>query len=92
MASHFPLKKGIALFGDKAEKATTEELQAIHDMGTYEPLDASKLTREEKRDALESLLFITEKRTGELKVENALWVTSNEHSMDTINLLAVPLL
>ena len=48
LAQHFPLKKGIALFGDKAEQATTEELQAIHDMGTYGPLDASKLTRDEK--------------------------------------------
>ena len=62
MASHFFLKKGIALFGDKAEKATTEELQDIHDMGTHEPLDASKLTREGKSDTLESLLFITEKK------------------------------
>ena len=48
----------------------------------YEPLDASKLTREEKHDALESLLFITEKRMGELKAENGLWETSNAHSMD----------
>ena len=67
MASHFPLKKGIALFGDKAGKATEKELQAIHDMGTYEPLDASKLTREEKRGALEFLLFITEERDGQIK-------------------------
>ena len=35
LASHFPLKKGIELFGDRAEKSTTKELQAIHDMGTY---------------------------------------------------------
>ena len=67
MAEHFFLKKGIRLFGDKAEDATTKELPAIHDMGTYEPLDASKLTREEKRDALESLLFVTEKRDGRVK-------------------------
>ena len=67
MASRFSLKNGIALFGDKAGEATIEELQAIHDMGTYEPLDASKLTREEKRDALESLLFITEKKDGQIK-------------------------
>ena len=51
-----------ALFDDKAEQATIEELQAIHDMGTYDPLGASTLTRDEKRDALESLLFITEKK------------------------------
>ena len=67
LAQHFSLKKGIALFGDKTEQATTAELQAIHDMGTYEPLDASKLTRDEKRDALESLLFIIEKRDGRIK-------------------------
>ena len=67
MASHSFLKKRIALFQDKAEKATTEELQAIHGMGTYEPLDASKRTREEKRDALKSLVFVTEKKDGRIK-------------------------
>ena len=36
-------------------------------MGTYEPIDASKLTRDEKRNALESLLFITKKRDGRVK-------------------------
>ena len=36
-------------------------------MGTYEPLVASKLTRDEKRDTLESLLFITEKRARRIK-------------------------
>ena len=50
------------MFGDKAEQATTKELQAIYDMCTYEPLDASKLTRDEKRNALKSLLFMTEKK------------------------------
>ena len=48
MAEHFSLKRGIKLFGSRAEEATTKELRAIHDMGTYEPLDASKLTREDK--------------------------------------------
>ena len=67
MAEHISLKKGIKLSGNRAEEATTEELRAIHDMGTYEPLDASKLTREDKRDALESLLFVTEKRDGKIK-------------------------
>ena len=48
LAQHFSLKKGITLFGNKAEQATTVELQAIRDMGTYEPLDVSKLSRDEK--------------------------------------------
>ena len=92
LAQHFPLKKGIALFGDKAEQATTEELQAIHDMGTYEPLDASKLTRDEKRHALESLLFIPGKGMVESRVENALWVINNVRTKDTTNPPVVPLL
>ena len=41
-------------------------------MGRYEPQDASPLSRQDKRDALESLLFVTEKRMGALKVENEL--------------------
>ena len=45
LASHFSLKKGMALFGERAEKATTKELQAIHDMGTYGFQDASKLSK-----------------------------------------------
>ena len=31
------LKKGLELFGDRAEVATTKELQHIHDFGTYVP-------------------------------------------------------
>ena len=34
LAQHFSLKKGIALFGDKAEQAITAELQAVLNMGT----------------------------------------------------------
>ena len=36
-------------------------------MGTYEPPDGSKLTKDERRDALESLSFVTEKRDGQIK-------------------------
>ena len=41
LVSHFSLKNSIELFGNRAEKTTTKELQQIHDMGTYEPQDAS---------------------------------------------------
>ena len=50
-------------------------------MGTYEPLDASKLTRDEKRDALESLLFITEKRDGRIKSRKCA-IDSKQRSYD----------
>ena len=34
LASHFSLKKGSTLFGDKADIITTKELQQIHNMDT----------------------------------------------------------
>ena len=70
-------KKGLKKFGDWAAEATTKELKQIHDMGTYQPLDATKLTRKERMEALSSLLFITEKKMAESKAENVLLVANN---------------
>ena len=67
LPSDFSLKQCIELFGNRAEKVTTNELQQIHDMGTYEPQDASQVSKQDKRDALEYILFITEKKDGGIK-------------------------
>ena len=61
------MKKGLELFGEQGDKAVTKELQNIHDMNTYKPMDASKLSCQEKKDYLASMLFITEKSNGDLK-------------------------
>ena len=44
LVQQYNLKKGLELFVDKAEAATTKVLQQIHDFGTYVPQDASLLT------------------------------------------------
>jgi hypothetical protein len=67
MIHQYNLKKGLELFGDKAETATVKELKQIHDMGTYVPLEAAGLTPEQKAKALSSLMFIVEKRDGRVK-------------------------
>ena len=67
MIHQYNLRKGLELFGDKAEAATVKELSQIHEMGTYVPLDSGKLTAEQKAKALSSLLFIVEKRDGRIK-------------------------
>ena len=85
IASYFPLKKGIELFGERAQKATTKELQATNNMSTHKLQDAPKLSKQEKPQATESLLFIEEKRMGKWKVENMLWVTSNAATKDMTN-------
>ena len=70
MAEHYSMKKAKELFGDSADDAIMKELKQIHSFETYEPLKASNLTWEEKQQALNSLLFVTEKRNGDIKAQN----------------------
>ena len=39
LVQQYNLKKGLELFGELSEEATTKELQKIHDFGTYIPQD-----------------------------------------------------
>ena len=64
---HFRPKKDLELFGDKADVAVQKELEQIHAMDTYKPVHKSDLTFEDRKKALASLLFITEKRNGDIK-------------------------
>ena len=61
LVQQYNLKKGIELFGNRAKEATTNELQQIHNFGTYIPVMSKELTREEKIKALYALMFIVEK-------------------------------
>ena len=44
-----------------------KELTKINGMDTYRPIDASTLTREQRKRALSSLLFLVEKKNGDIK-------------------------
>ena len=61
------MNKGIQLFGDKVDVAVQKELKQIHELETYEPMIASNLSWEDNKKALGSLLFITDKRNGDIK-------------------------
>ena len=61
------LNKGLKLYGKEGEEATQKESQQLHDMETFEPVDPKILTYEEKRKAIASLMFLTEKRDGSIK-------------------------
>ena len=67
MVSHYSLKKSINIFGYRAVKATSSELEKTHSMGTYKPMDATKIMKEQKQQALNSLLFVAENRDGRIK-------------------------
>ena len=67
MAQQYSMKKAKELFGDKADAAVMRESNQIKNFETYLPLKANGLAWEEKKKALESLIFVTEKRNGDIK-------------------------
>ena len=49
-AQHFSLKKGLELFGEKADAAVHKKLTHIHNMDTYETVYKSNLTFKDKKN------------------------------------------
>ncbi len=65
--TQYNLKPGLLKFGQRGQTAAVMELTQLHVIDTWKPIHAKKLTREEKMKALLSLLFLKEKRTGDIK-------------------------
>jgi hypothetical protein len=65
--SQYSLKAGLKKFGKKGEAAVTKELGQFHDLSVFVPVDGKKLSREERKAALASLIFLKEKRDGTVK-------------------------
>ena len=65
-------KKGLKVFKqqgkeDLAEGAITKELQQIHDMQGFQPKHWYEMTKEERANALNYLMYLKEKRNGIIK-------------------------
>ena len=65
--TQYTLKKGLRKFREKGEAAISKEMLQLHDMDVFEPIFAADLTEAEKDAALESLMFLKEKRDGTIK-------------------------
>jgi hypothetical protein len=63
----YGLKAGLKRFGSHGDSAVTKELTQLHTLNCFLPLDPRTLTCDDHRNALTSLMFLTEKRTGEVK-------------------------
>jgi hypothetical protein len=60
----YNLKPGLRKFGEKGAKAAMDKLTQLHMMDTWMAMDPFKITREDRMQALSSLLFLKEKQTG----------------------------
>ena len=61
------LKVGINKFGDQAKASAHKEMKQLHDRSCFRPVHKCSLNRFEKQRAMESLLFLTEKRDKMIK-------------------------
>ena len=85
------LPRAIKVFGPEARKAGRSEVKQLHDRTCFRAMAVAELTRREKQRAMEGLLFICQKSTGEHKGRLAYngkptreWVTHEEKSSPTV--------
>ena len=65
LAQMYSLGKGTEIFSEKAEQATMTELTQIDEFETFKPIHKHQLSKQDRRDALESMIKVTEKRVDE---------------------------
>ena len=63
----YSLNKGLKKFGDRGKDAAQKEMKQLHDRIVFEPILISEMTTSERKRAMESLIFLTEKRDGTVK-------------------------
>ena len=65
--TQYTVQKGLKLFGDAGAAAVSKELQQLHDLGVIKPVAINDLTHDERRGALQYLMFLKQKRCGKIK-------------------------
>jgi len=88
----YSLKKGIDKFGENGRQAALKEMKQLHDRGCFTPVKVESLSATERKRALESLIFLTEKRDGTVKARHCAngstqreWMSREEVSSPTVS-------
>jgi len=63
----YGISPGIKKFQQRGEAGVTKELTQMHDMDVFRPMMKDDLTRDERKKALASLMFLKEKRDQSVK-------------------------
>ena len=62
--TQYGVNEGLRRFGKRRQEAVRKEIKQLHDMGVIKHIH---LTPEQKRSALQYLMFLKEKRSGAIK-------------------------
>ena len=63
----YSLKKGLKKFKERGHQAAVGEMKQLHDRVCFCPINPNTMTTTERKKAMESLIFLTEKRDGRIK-------------------------
>ena len=63
----YSLKRGIKTFGKRAEEGAAHEMQQLHKRTAFAPINVANITPKERSRAMESFIFLVEKRDGQIK-------------------------
>ena len=66
----FRIEKEIKEFGDKGAEATHSEISQMHERGCLQPVNVNDLTHEQRKEILNIMTFIIEKRDGMVKARS----------------------
>ena len=87
----YSLAKGLKVFGKEGEKAATKEMKQLDVCGSFEPIDVGTLAPLEHKRVMESLIFLVQKKTGEVKACHCAngskqrdWMTRQDSSSPTV--------
>ena len=91
-------KQGLKLFKEKGEGAITKELQQVHDMEGLKTRQWSELNKDQQAKALKYLMYLKEKRCGEIKARGCvdggkqrIYTDKQEAQSPTVSLAALML-
>ena len=97
-AQTYTLSQGIKRFGEKGKQAAITEMKQLHDRSCFRPIKVNDLTDKQRRAAMNSLIFLTEKRDGRIKgrtcadgSKQRTWMSKEDASSPTVALESVML-
>ena len=92
-AQVYSLNAGLKKFGAKGKAAAYVEMKQLHDRTCWKPVHIKDLTPAQRKKAMESLIFLTEKRDGRIKARTCangskqrLWMSKDEAASPTVML------
>jgi hypothetical protein len=90
-AQTYSLVKGLKKFGSVGEEAVYAEIERLHNRGCFKPIHIESYGSESRRQLMESIMFLTEKRDGTIKARNVTngrkqqtWMSKEEAASPTI--------